>query len=245
MADELNDKIFNFGDISFTQINEDIDSPFDVEKMPAIVRTTSMKCLFENTAVDVDENYDSDKPLDDINDQRLYIEDDEQFIKLKSGGKEPLIFEISKKCVQLSKFVATILDGRRDATQIEIHQVPSETLRYVLEYLHHHNGKEPDPLPCPVRSKHMSEMVSDQWDAIWINAFDKETIFEIIKAANYMDIKSLMNLGCAKIATFVIQPGHKHLRNQLIKGIGSKRRCTCRPAFTFNMSVDGVCFIII
>eukprot|EP01084_Bolivina_argentea_P110636 197500_1 len=133
--------------------------------------------------------------------ERKEKEDDEQFIKLKSGGQEPMVFQINRNCAELSKFVTTILESCADATEIEIRQVPPETLGYVLEYLQHHNGKEPDPLPCPVRSIHMSRIVTDQWDAIWIDAFDKKTIFEIILAANYMDIKSLLHLGCAKIAT--------------------------------------------
>merc|ERR1712039_508037 len=69
----------------------------------------------------------------------------------------------------------------------------------------HHKGKEPDPLPCPVRSIHMSQICSDQWDASWIDSFEKKTIFEIILAANHMDIKSLVHLGSAKIATLIKQ----------------------------------------
>ena len=82
--------------------------------------------------------------------------------------------------------------GDSDALSIEIRQVPPETLEHVITYLKHHKGKEPDPLPCPVRSIHMAQIVSDKWDANWIDAFDKKTIFEIILAANYMG----MSLHC-------------------------------------------------
>ena len=49
----------------------------------------------------------------------------------------------------------------------------------------------------------MKRIVSDIWDANFINKMDKKTIFQVIKAANYMDIPSLLNLGCAKIATLI------------------------------------------
>merc|ERR1712173_269724 len=124
-------------------------------------------------------------------------------LTLKSGGQQPKTFEINKTDAELSKFVTTILEGDAQATSIEIRQVPPETLEHVVAYLQHHKGKEPDPLPCPVRSIHMAQIVSDKWDATWIDAFDKKTIFEIILAANYMDIKSLLHLGCAKIATLI------------------------------------------
>ena len=114
------------------------------------------------------------------------LDDDVEVLTLKSGGNEPKSFEVDKKDASLSKFVTTILEGDQDATSIEIRQVPPETLEHVITYLKHHKGKEPDPLPCPVRSIHMSQIVSDKWDATWIDAFDKKTIFEIILAANYM-----------------------------------------------------------
>merc|ERR1712176_1341728 len=87
----------------------------------------------------------------------------------------------------------------------------------------HHKGKEPDPLPCPVRSIHMAQIVSDKWDATWIDAFDKKTIFEIILAANYMDIKSLLHLGCAKIATLIKQLDQKEI-NRIIEEEEKYRR---------------------
>merc|ERR1719203_1269936 len=105
-------------------------------------------------------------------------DDGDDTLTLKSGGQDPKTFEISKGHAELSKFVTTILEGDAEATAIEIRQVPGDTLSHVVDYLKHHKGKEPDPLPCPVRSIHMSQIVSDKWDATWIDAFDKKTIFE-------------------------------------------------------------------
>merc|ERR1711902_444789 len=116
-----------------------------------------------------------------------------------------------------------ILDGDKEATVIEIGQVPAETLKHVVDYLQHHKGKSPDPLPCPVRSIHMAQIVSDKWDATWIDAFDKKVIFEIILAANYMDIKSLLHLGCAKIATLIKQLDQKEI-NRIIEEEEKYRR---------------------
>merc|ERR1712083_88700 len=117
----------------------------------------------------------------------------------------------------------TILEGDADATSIEIRQVPPATLKLVVGYLKHHKGKEPEALPCPVRSIHMAQIVSDKWDATWIDAFDKKTIFEIILAANYMDIKSLLHLGCAKIATLIKQLDQKEI-NRIIEEEEKYRR---------------------
>jgi len=171
------------------------------------------------------------KPIEETLDAKEDVEEEEQgglddnveFLTLKSGGQQPESFEIGKKCAEMSKFVRTILEGDADATSIEIRQVPPETLKHVIDYLKHHKGDEPDPLPCPVRSIHMAQIVSDKWDATWIDAFDKKTIFEIILAANYMDIKSLLHLGCAKIATLIKQLDQKEI-NRIIEEEEKYRR---------------------
>merc|ERR1712130_596698 len=164
------------------------------------------------------------KPDDNVDDEEQGgLDDEPEVLTLKSGGQNPKSFEITKKGAELSKFVTTILEGDADATSIEIRQVPPETLQHVIDYLKHHQGKEPDPLPCPVRSIHMAQIVSDKWDATWIDAFDKKTIFEIILAANYMDIKSLLHLGCAKIATLIKQLDQKEI-NRIIEEEEKYRR---------------------
>ncbi len=59
-------------------------------------------------------------------------------------------------------------------------QVGAATLKLICDYLNHHKGKEPEALPCPVRSTNMKQIVSDEWDAKFIDIDDKKTIFEII-----------------------------------------------------------------
>jgi len=177
---------------------------------------------------EVDENKEkNDKQVDNVDnvddEEQGGLDDEPEVLTLKSGGQNPKSFEITKKGAELSKFVTTILEGDADATSIEIRQVPPETLQHVIDYLKHHQGKEPDPLPCPVRSIHMAQIVSDKWDATWIDAFDKKTIFEIILAANYMDIKSLLHLGCAKIATLIKQLDQKEI-NRIIEEEEKYRR---------------------
>jgi hypothetical protein len=49
----------------------------------------------------------------------------------------------------------------------------------------------------PLKSPNMAEVVS-QWDAEFVDV-DQELLFELILAANYMDIKPLLDLSCAKV----------------------------------------------
>lgn len=78
-----------------------------------------------------------------------------------------------------------------EATLIEIRQLLPETLDHVVTYLQHHKGKEPGPLQCPIKSSQMAHIVSDKWDANWIDDFDKQTVVNIILGAHYMGILSI------------------------------------------------------
>merc|ERR1712013_331541 len=88
-------------------------------------------------------------------------------------------------------------------------------MQNVFRYLAHHNGKEPDLIPCPVRSIHMSQIVSDKWDATFID-LEKKEVFEIILCANALKIQSLLHLGCAKIATLIKQLDQREI-NRIIE----------------------------
>lgn len=56
------------------------------------------------------------------------------------------------------------------------------------------------------RSKVMREVVKDQFDAEFVDKLADEnlqTLYDVILAANYMDIKSLLYIGCAKVAALI------------------------------------------
>ena len=53
----------------------------------------------------------------------------------------------------------------------------------------------------PLRSNNLSEIVPE-WDAKFVD-IEQEVLFELILAANYMDIKSLLDLTCAKVASMI------------------------------------------
>jgi len=46
------------------------------------------------------------------------------------------------------------------------------------------------------------KQVVSPWDANFVD-LEQETLFELILAANYMDIKPLLDLTCAKVASMI------------------------------------------
>lgn len=55
--------------------------------------------------------------------------------------------------------------------------------------------------PQPLTSADLGVLVSE-WDAKFVSV-EQELLFELILAANYMDIKPLLDLTCAKVASMI------------------------------------------
>jgi S-phase kinase-associated protein 1 len=130
-------------------------------------------------------------------------EEDQTLTLVSMEETNPQKFPINKKAAEMCKLVRSILEGDQSATEIPIKKVKGEILALIVEYLKHHNGKVPAEIAKPIRSVKMEKIVEDKWDADFINNMSKKVIFQVILGANYMDVPSLLHLGCAKIATLI------------------------------------------
>ena len=131
---------------------------------------------------------------------------DEIYVQLESS--EELIndkgyYLISRKAASLSNLYKSITESNNGESVIQVKKVRKDILEFVCQYLGHHNGIKPEEIAKPIRSVRMERICADKWDAIFMNSLTKKTTFQVILAANYMDIPSLLHLGCAKIATLI------------------------------------------
>ncbi|KAL0068478.1 hypothetical protein AAF712_004556 [Marasmius tenuissimus] len=69
--------------------------------------------------------------------------------------------------------------------------VPSDALEKVLEYCEHHRGET------------LEERNHSEWDRHFIAGVDTTTLFSIITAANYLDVKPLLNLGTSTVTNMI------------------------------------------
>jgi len=157
----------------------------------------------------------SDKKADDGKVESLSLEDDNGSIKLVSkDGKE---YSIEKKFVFISTLVKTSLETDSTAAEVPMLGVKGDILSKVVDYMVHHKGTEPPIVEKPLRSKVMKDVCKDPWDADFIDKIgeNRQQLYDLILAANYMDIKSLLHLGCAK--------GNKNKTKQKTKKKKKKR----------------------
>ena len=90
-------------------------------------------------------------------------------------------------------------------------------LQKVGEFLTHLNG-DPKPLEIqkPLKSANLAEMTPplDGWYIAFVSC-DQEMLYELILAANFMDIKPLLELCCARLAAMMLGKSHVELREML------------------------------
>eukprot|EP01089_Gocevia_fonbrunei_P015008 TRINITY_DN4284_c0_g1_i1.p1 TRINITY_DN4284_c0_g1~~TRINITY_DN4284_c0_g1_i1.p1 ORF type:complete len:144 (+),score=27.40 TRINITY_DN4284_c0_g1_i1:69-500(+) len=82
---------------------------------------------------------------------------------------------------------------------IPLPNVDSQTLEKVIDYLNYHVNH-------PVDEREDGDYTLDnisQWDLKFIHV-EMSLLFKIVLAANFLDIKSLLDLGCKVIARMVI-----------------------------------------
>ena len=123
-------------------------------------------------------------------------------------------FEVSGQVAIMSELVKTMIatdegdddEGSEGSSEAEDHEIPlpnvkSEVLSKVIEFCKYHEKKPMKEIEKPLKSAKMEQVV-DEWDAKFVD-IEQELLFELILAANYMDIKSLLDLTCAKVASMI------------------------------------------
>jgi len=124
---------------------------------------------------------------------------------LKLTSKDKKEFPIERKHAFISTLVKTSLETDDTSQEVPIPGVQGAILQLVVDYMSHHKGQEPALVDKPLRSKVMRDVCQDKWDAEFIDRIgeNRQQLYDLILAANYMDVKSLLHLGCAKVASLI------------------------------------------
>ena len=109
---------------------------------------------------------------------------------------------IDEKSAERSSLMKGLIQDYTENSDIPMPDIRGEVLKKVVEYLTHYNESDPKEIPKPLPSANLLD-VTDEWDVTFINSVDLDTTFDIINGANYMDIKPIQDLSCAKIASLM------------------------------------------
>lgn len=123
-------------------------------------------------------------------------------------SQEGTLFQVPFKALQISNLLNNIYpeqkkDIRIPGTQqnIRIPGVSTKVLEKIIEFCTKYQEDPMKKISKPLRSMTLDDEVGP-WYANFINV-EKEMIFEITEAANFMQIDPLIELTCAKIASLI------------------------------------------
>ncbi|XP_078162307.1 SKP1-like protein 11 [Carex rostrata] len=131
---------------------------------------------------------------------------DEPKVHLRSSDAE--IFEVDKAVAMKSLTIAAWLDEDKEPDEfIPVPNVKSSVLAKVIEYCKHHAEEEADTDFKP----NLDARKRDPFDEQLMNV-DQETLFDLIQAANYLNIKGLLDLGCHIVADMMRDKSVEEIR---------------------------------
>lgn len=97
-----------------------------------------------------------------------------------------------------------ILEDEDDGSEeIPLPLISAQTLNKVIEFVEYcKDNPFKSPLPKPLPSKDLADVLSDTWYATYID-LSKDEILDLVQASNYLNIERLLELSTAKIGSFI------------------------------------------
>ncbi|CAK9215119.1 unnamed protein product [Sphagnum troendelagicum] len=120
----------------------------------------------------------------------------EKRVKLKSSDDE--MFEVEEAVAFESQTVKNMIEDTGVDHPIPLPNVSSKILAKVIEYCKYHvdNQKSTDDKPATPEDEVKA------WDQDFVKV-DQATLFDLILAANYLNIKNLLDLTCQTVADMI------------------------------------------
>jgi len=127
----------------------------------------------------------------------------EPMVKLQSsdGNTHEVAKAVAERSVLIKNLLGDLPDVDLSAEPIPIPSVNDTVLKKVLEWCEYHRGDPPSNDDDDSDNRKKSTDISE-WDQKFM-AVDQELLFEIILAANYLDIKPLLDVGCKTVANMI------------------------------------------
>ncbi|XP_048200248.1 S-phase kinase-associated protein 1-like [Perognathus longimembris pacificus] len=124
-------------------------------------------------------------------------------VRVQSSDGE--IFEVDVEIAKQSVTIKTMLedfgmDDDRDDDQVPLQNVNAAILKKVIQWCTHHKYDPSPPEDDENKEKHAD--VIFVWDQEFLKV-DQGTLFQLILAANYLDIKGLLDATSTTVASMI------------------------------------------
>ena len=121
--------------------------------------------------------------------------------KVKLVTSEGDVVDVDVEVASKSVLIKGMIDDSGVEEEIPLPNVKKSILLKIIEFCTHINTNSPPEIEKPLRSNNLGDVTSSYYSD-FVN-LDQEVLFELILSANYLDIKSLLELSCAKVASLI------------------------------------------
>jgi len=123
-------------------------------------------------------------------------------IQLQSSDSE--IFDVDVDIAKQSVIIKTMLEelgmDESEDDPVPLPNVNAAILKKVIQWCTYHKDDPPAPEDDENKEKRTDDISS--WDTEFLKV-DQGTLFELILAANYLDIKGLLDVTCKTVANMI------------------------------------------
>lgn len=98
-----------------------------------------------------------------------------------------------------------------EVKEVPLPNVAAPVLKKVIEYCTHYQEEEMTPIQTPLKSGTLEELVQ-AWYANFVKVVDRNMLFDLVAAANFMDIKPLLDLTCLAVSIMIKGKSAQELR---------------------------------
>jgi len=133
-------------------------------------------------------------------------------MKLCLVSNDDVMFKADRGNMKLNRLVSEMCeDNEEEELVIPLPNVSSKDLKKVIEFCDYFHINPMKAVDKPLKSTNLEDCVG-KWYSDFIN-MPKEDVFNMVLAANYLDNKPLLELSCAKVATFIKGRTPEEIRN--------------------------------
>jgi S-phase kinase-associated protein 1 len=124
------------------------------------------------------------------------------FEEVRLQSMDGSVFTVPIKVAELSETVKQLIEDAGTTQAIPLPNVSTAILTKVIDYCKYHTEH---PAPAEPAKEEKDKRSDDiiEWDLDFTKNLDQPALFELILAANYMDVKPLLDLTCKTVANMI------------------------------------------
>ena len=127
-------------------------------------------------------------------------------------SSDDIKFSVPVAVANCSGLVKSMIEDETDYSDpIPIMGVNAENLTKLIAFCAHFLEEPMPEIEKPIRSNVFSDIVPPWYDTF--ADMDHAALFQLVEAANYMDVKPLLDLICAKIASMIKDKSVEDIRS--------------------------------